>query len=248
MIRKIKPSCTKGYRVCVLWLTKALNCDGKVGKRCNSPAVGWRGAADQLFFMSGFRVGSECKHAVGKRPFRDEALFKHPFFDGHINVFYFATPLHLPPLYLFAHNEHVFGDDRLSQFYISECIVEYHFQVNSSFNINGNCVPFNGTSRCGSLVTFRDENIDAGWFSVAGGASIVAAVWYLRFTDNQTTLRSWSRRRFNRDVAPRVIVIYHVIISLPIYVLRWCWTLWIVWWWTKGNSLLSFHFMRSFVR
>lgn len=160
----------------------------------------------------------------------------------------FFTLLHLHiPLHLFTHNEHVFGDDRLSQFYTNERIVEYHFQVNSQFNINGNCVPFSGMSRCGSLVTFRDENIDAGWFSVAGGASIVATVWYLRFTDYQTTLRSRSRRRFNSDIAPRVIVIYHMIISLPIYVLRWCWTLRIVWW-TKGTSLLSFHLMRLFVR
>lgn len=108
--------------------------------------------------MLNFRVGSECKHAVEKRPFRDEALFKHPFFDGHINVFYFPPPFQLlfprPPPNLYTHNEHVFGDDRLSQFYMNERIVEYHFQVNSSFNINGNCVPFNGVSRCGSLVTF----------------------------------------------------------------------------------------------
>lgn len=74
--------------------------------------------------------------------------------------------------------------------------------------------------------TFRYENINTCWLSVRSTTRIISTICYLRLTYNQTTLCSrLSRCCFYWYITPRVIIIYHVIISLPIYVLWWCWTL-----------------------
>jgi hypothetical protein len=79
-----------------------------------------------------------------------------------------------------------------------------------------------------NVPTFRHENINACWLSIRSTTSIISTISYLRLTYNQTTLCSrLSRCCFYWYITPRVIVIYHVIISLPIYVLRWYWTLFI---------------------
>lgn len=77
-----------------------------------------------------------------------------------------------------------------------------------------------------NIPTFRYENINACRLSVGSTTRIISTICYLRLTYNQTTLCSrLSRCCFYWYITPRVIVIYHVIVSLPIYVLWWCWTL-----------------------
>lgn len=48
----------------------------------------------------------------------------------------------------------------------------------------------------------------------------------MRFPDDQAALSAGSRGRLNGYVAPGVDVVDQAIVLLPVYVLRWCRTLW----------------------
>lgn len=74
--------------------------------------------------------------------------------------------------------------------------------------------------------TFWNKHIDRCWLRIRSATCVVSTICNLWLTYYEATLRSrLSWRCFYWYITPRVIVVYHVIISLPIHVLGWNWTL-----------------------